>query len=120
MKKLLIIDDELEYLKSLEVALRKIYDVHLAQDYDSAIAELQFGFDLVLIDIRLDKNDENNADGLRILKWLVLNSPSTPAFMMSAFREFRYAEESLNHGARHFFRKPILISELAEVLSEKS
>jgi len=39
---------------------------------------------------------------------------------MSAFREFSYAEEALNLGAKHFFKKPIDILSLVAILEEKA
>jgi len=38
---------------------------------------------------------------------------------MSAFKEFSYAEQALNLGARHFFKKPIDILSLIAILQEK-
>lgn len=118
-KKLLIIDDQAFYLKSLEVALKKIFTVETAASYEQTIEKLQGEFDAALIDIRLDQNDDKNIDGLKILEWIKMNKPHISAFIMSAYREFDYAEQALNLGAKHFFKKPIDILSLIAILEEK-
>jgi DNA-binding NtrC family response regulator len=77
MKKILIVDDQLMYLKSLELALKKQYEVVLAINLEKAINILQVeNCDIVLIDIRLDEEDDKNVDGLKILEWLKMNKPN--------------------------------------------
>lgn len=120
IKKLLIIDDEQDYLNSLAVVLKKKFDVTLASNYSSALVELQKGVDLTLIDIRLSRDDEKNIDGLKILEWIKMNKPDVIPFVMSAYREFSYAEEALNLGAKHFFKKPIELIGLIAILQGKS
>lgn len=121
MKTLLIIDDQPLYLKSLEVTLKKSFNVQTATNYSDAIKLLNENMvDITLIDIRLDENDENNSDGLRILEWTKQNKPNVSNFVMSAYREFHYAEQALNLGAKHFFRKPIDVLNLIAILEEKA
>ena len=121
MKALLIVDDQLLYLKSLELVLKKDYVIFLAQNYDEAINFLtNQSIDLALIDIRLDENDEENIDGLKILEWIKMNKPSIMAFAMSAYQQFNYAERALKLGAKHFFHKPIDVENLKAILGEKS
>jgi len=120
MKKMLIVDDQLLYLKSLEMALKKHFEVVGAPSYEKAIELLEKDVDIALIDVRLDENDDQNIDGLKILEWIQKNKPQIPVFMMSAYREFSYAEQALNLGAKHFFRKPIDVENLLAVLEEKS
>ncbi|TSA27417.1 MAG: response regulator [Ignavibacteriales bacterium] len=119
MKKILIIDDQRDYLNSLAVALKKKFETFLANDYQSALQEIQKGVDIVLIDIRLEENDENNIDGLKILEWIKMNRPEVSSYVMSAYKEFNYAEQALNLGAKHFFKKPIDILSLIAILQEK-
>ena len=120
MKKLLIVDDQRMYLKSLELVLKKKYNVVLAETYDDAIKKIDDKINIALIDIRLDEEDDNNYDGLKILEWIKMNKPEISTFMMSSYKEFEYAEQALNLGAKHFFRKPIDISSLIAILEEKA
>ena len=119
MKKLLIVDDQVLYLKSLELALKKRFEISIAQNYETAIQGLQKDIDIALIDIRLDENDEKNSDGLKLLEWIKMNKPNIACFVMSAYREFSYAEQALNLGAKHFFKKPIDVASLLAILEEK-
>ena len=120
MKKILIVDDQQQYLDSLAVCLKKKFEVYTASTFDSALQALSKDVDIALIDIRLDEKDDKNIDGLRILEWIKFNRPGTVAFVMSAHREFSYAEEALNLGAKHFFKKPIDILSLIAILGEKA
>jgi len=120
MQKLLIIDDQMLYLKSLELALKKKFDVSTANSYEEALNKIEDDVELALIDIRLDENDEKNIDGLKILEWIKMNKPEISTFVMSAYKEFSYAEQALNLGAKHFFKKPIDIVSLIAILEDKA
>ncbi len=120
MKKILIVDDQLMYLKSLEVALKKKFYPITVSSYQDALEKLKEDIDIVLIDIRLDEKDDENIDGLKLLEWIKMNKPELSTFMMSSYKEFSYAEQSLNLGAKHFFRKPIDIISLTAIIEDKS
>lgn len=120
MKNLLIVDDQIMYLKSLEFALRKNFNVLTVTNYEEALKKMKQEIDIALIDIRLDENDEKNIDGLKILEWIKMNKAEISTFMMSAYREFSYAEQALNLGAKHFFRKPIDVTSLIAILEDKA
>ena len=107
-------------LHSLELVLKKHYEVNLAQTFNEAIKQLELEFDIALIDIRLEEDDDSNIDGLKILEWIKMNKPEVSSFVMSSYREFSYAEQSLNLGAKHFFKKPIDIASLIAILEEKA
>jgi DNA-binding NtrC family response regulator len=120
MKKILIVDDQELYLNSLAFALQKHFEIVFTTSKKDALEKLREDVDIALIDIRLDENDEENIDGIKLLEWLKMNKPEVLVFMMSAYKEFSYAEQSLNLGARHFFRKPIDVFSLLAILKEKS
>jgi DNA-binding NtrC family response regulator len=119
MRKMLIVDDQELYLNSLSFALQKDFDITVALSKEEAILKLAAGFDIALIDIRLEEQQDDNMDGIDLLEWIRMNAPQTSVFMMSAYREFSYAEQSLNLGAKHFFRKPIDIISLLAIIKEK-
>lgn len=120
MKRIIIIDDQELYLNSLAFALQKHFEVSVAKSKDEALDKFSAEFDIALVDIRLDEKEEGNIDGIKLLEWISMNKPEMAVFMMSAYREFSYAEQSLNLGARHFFRKPIDIISLLAIIKEKS
>jgi len=114
--KLLIVDDEIEYLRSLENALKREWDVVTASNLEEAKERAKEGIYLALVDIRLSKEDEENRDGLVFLEWMKMNYPDVPVVMISAYREFDYAVEALNLGAKYFLKKPVNLIELEGVL----
>jgi len=120
MKKLLIVDDQILYLKSLEVALRKKFEIKSTTNYNDAIKILEEDINIALIDIRLDEADDKNVDGLKIVDWIKMNKPEISVFVMSAYREFSYAERALNLGSKHFFKKPIDVISLIAIIEEKA
>ena len=120
MKKILIVDDQPLYLRSLEMALKRKYQVSSALSYAQAIDILQDDIEIALVDVRLQEDDEHNTDGLKILEWIMKNKPNIPVCMISAYQTFEYAQNALNMGAKHFFRKPIDVEELLSILEEKS
>ncbi len=116
--KILIVDDIEEYLDSLEGILID-YKVLKARNLKEAIEILEREkIDCAIIDIRLDEKDPSNRDGLKILKWIKENSPGTIPFVMSAYKEFDYAVEALNLGAKYFFKKPLKPDEIIDVLKK--
>lgn len=108
------------YLQSLAISLKKKFDISTASNINDAIKLLEGNIEAALLDIRLDEQDEKNIDGLKILEWIKMNKPGISAFIMSSYREFSYAEQSLNLGAKHFFRKPIDIVSLIAILEDKA
>jgi len=121
MKNMLIVDDQHLYLNSLELILKRDYNVFKAHNKKVALEILKIEkIDLALIDIRLDENEYDNSNGLEILKWININKNNIVSFIMSAYREISYAKIALNLGAKHFFEKPIDIQNLKRILKEKN
>ena len=72
--------------------------------------------DIALVDIVLDEGDPANKDGLLFLEWAKMNFPQPPIIMISGYKEFDIAVDSLNLGASYFLRKPINLLELRALL----
>jgi DNA-binding NtrC family response regulator len=118
-KKLLIVDDIEEYLEAVEGLLSPKYEVFKARNLEESINTLKKEkIDLAIIDIRLKEDDPSNRDGLKVVKWIKENSPHTIPIVMSAYKEFDYAVEALNLGARYFLKKPLKPEEIEKVLNE--
>jgi DNA-binding NtrC family response regulator len=118
-KKLLIVDDIEEYLEAVEGLLSPKYEVVKARNLEESINTLKKEkIDLAIIDIRLKEDDPSNRDGLKVVKWIKENSPHTIPIVMSAYKEFDYAVEALNLGARYFLKKPLKPEEIEKVLNE--
>ena len=115
---LLIVDDEIFYARSLSVALKKEFRRRIiASSYDEALEKLNTeSIDVALLDVRLDEDDENNKDGLRLLKWTREKKSGIKAFIMTSYTEKGYREEALKLGAAYFFEKPIDVLEMRKIL----
>jgi len=117
--KILIVDDIEEYLDSLEMILSPEYEVFKAKSLKEGIDLLKRErMDIAIVDIRLDEKDPSNRDGLELVKWIKGNSPNTVPIVMSAYREFDYAVEALNLGAKYFFKKPLKPDEVLRKIKE--
>jgi len=115
--KILIVDDIEDYLQSLQRSLERDFEVLTATSIDEAKKKITKELELLLLDIRLDESDPSNRDGLLLLEWSKMNFPQIPVVMMSVYREFDLAVDSLNLGASYFLRKPINVSELKALLN---
>lgn len=117
MKRLLIVDDVEDYLRSLERALSGEWNILSARSLEEAKQQLSTQtVDIALIDVRLSETEPHNQDGILLLKWLRERNPNLPVVMMSAYRDFDAAVEALNLGADHFLKKPIDLRELKQLL----
>ena len=115
--KILIVDDIEDYLQSLQRSLERDFEVLTATSIDEAKKKITKELELLLLDIRLEESDPSNRDGLLLLEWSKMNFPEIPVVMMSVYREFDLAVDSLNLGASYFLRKPINVSELKALLN---
>lgn len=114
--KILIVDDMEDYLSSLKNALMEEFETVTAKSLEEGKDKMDDTIDLALLDIRLDEKDASNRDGILLLEWIKMNYPETPCIMMSAYKEFDLAVDSLNLGASYFLRKPINLIELKALL----
>lgn len=116
--KILVVDDAEEYLAALRSTLERDFIVASATTLAAAKSSFEPDVRLALVDIRLSEEDTANRDGIELLSWLRAHHPEVPVVIMSAYREFDLAVDSLNQGAARFLKKPIQLSELRSVLHE--
>lgn len=118
--KLLIVDDLIEYVESLEFMAEDYFEeIYKAADLIQAqkiTAEVKP--EIAIIDIRLSEEDVNNKDGLLLLKWLKQEGYHTKVMMISAYKDFDYAIEAINAGAEYFLKKPVKNREFQETLEK--
>lgn len=108
-KRILIIDDEENILRTLSNILRdEGYEVATAADGDKGWAEAQTGdFDLILLDIWLP-----GMDGLEVLGRLKKIKPLLPVVMMSGHGTIETAVKATRLGAFDFLEKPLSLDKL--------
>jgi DNA-binding NtrC family response regulator len=114
MKTILLVDDELEILKSLgEILTRFGYQVIAKQAAKEALALVKDGanIDLVITDYRMP-----DMDGLEFLNALRQMDPSVPVIMLTAYGAVESYLKSLSLGVFEYVNKPIKAKDLGRIV----
>lgn len=115
---ILVLDDQPQYLRSLERALRGQYEMRSMSRLQDAIDAISDEIDLILTDIRLDESIADDRQGLELVRYARAKYPEMPVVAMSALQETDVAQQALAAGATRFLSKPIVISNLKTLLDE--
>ena len=109
--KILVVDDEIDFLDSVERALTMAgyTDVHLEADSRQAAMRIASGevYDIALLDISMP-----SLSGLELLQQIKAGSPTTECIMVTAVNEVSVAVECMRWGAYDYMTKPISRDEL--------
>jgi len=82
-KKILVVDDEADFLKMMKLRLEDQYDVITASSGKAALALINSGHpDVVLLDLVME-----GMDGLEVLKTIRKTDKDLPVFMLTAFSD---------------------------------
>jgi len=114
MKTILLVDDELEILKSLgEILTRFGYQVIAKQAAQEALDSVKDGadIDLVITDYRMP-----GMDGLEFLNALRQMDQSVPVIMLTAYGAVESYLKSLSLGVFEYVNKPIKAKELGRIV----
>ncbi|MBP7055443.1 MAG: response regulator [Candidatus Omnitrophica bacterium] len=89
-KKILIVDDEIDFLKMMKSRLEDQYDIITASDGEEALAMVEAEHpDAVLLDLVME-----GMDGLEVLRIIRKANKNLPVFMMTAFSDLERVSES--------------------------
>src|SRR5687768_10513253 len=107
--KVLIVDDELGILDTLQILLRgEGFDVATIQSGREALERFSdVGPDIVLTDIRMP-----GVGGLDVLAGVRQQDPEVPVILMTAQASLQSAVQAVNQGAFYYLQKPFSNSDL--------
>lgn len=115
MKRILVVDDEIDICLLLDRFLTKHgYDVTTAVDGKSGLSLLeQKGFDLVITDFRLP-----DTDGLCFLKKAKAIASDCKVIVITGYSDIRMAVEVIKYGAVDYITKPLYPEELLVLVKD--
>lgn len=116
--KVLLVDDEKLITQSVEKLIRmsekRLEVVGTAANGEVALALLgETHADIVLVDIRMPR-----MDGIEFLRQVREREIDTKVIVLSAYRDFEYAQQALNMGAKGYLLKPVSREKLFEALHD--
>mgnify|MGYP000891919444 CR=1 FL=1 len=115
--KLLIVDDEPLELEQLNYLIKQkwpIWEIHCAEEATQALnLSRENKFTLAFIDIRLP-----DISGLELIELLKKINPNLNFIITTAYQNFEYAQKSIKLGVFDYLVKPIIESELIEVIQK--
>lgn len=103
--KVLVVDDLPDWRITLSgLLIDQGYEVQVASSLDGAMQLLENeSFHVAIIDVRLDESDEDNRDGLVLLRQLKERWPFIEVIILTGYADVSMAQEALNpnyHGER--------------------
>ena len=111
---ILIVDDEKNTRDGLARALRRTYDVMLAEDANRALNILsERSIDIVLSDIRMP-----GMNGMKLMRRVLVRFPDTIFILITAYGSIEAAVEATKFGAFDFLTKPVNLQHLDHKLQQ--
>ena len=110
MKKLLIVDDDLDLCLLLNLYLtREGFKVTEAHSSKEALSSIGYNPpNLVICDIRLQ-----DMDGISLMKIVKDSSPNIPFVFITAYDDIKISSNAFSHGALDYITKPLFPEEVS-------
>ena len=99
--RILVVDDEVAMVRSLELLLRPVGDVYKAYSVPEAEEFLSKDMDCIVTDVCMPE-----ASGISLLERVKKESPQTPVIVMTAYSSVPEAVEAIQMGAFEYLTKP--------------
>ncbi len=104
----LVVDDEKNIREGLKMALKRSYNVFLADNGNSALEILKDNdIDIVITDLRMP-----NLDGGSLMKIIIKENPSIPVIILTGHGTIENAVSAMHEGAYDFITKPFNLEQL--------
>ena len=119
IQKVLVVDDEIEFAKTLKRHLRREgFDTEIAGDGSDArrIIETAYCGRLSAIDLVITDVIMPNMDGIELLKWIKRNQPQIPVILLTGFGDNHAVAQVVRPGQDGFCKKPITPRRLMELI----
>ena len=116
MRKILVVDDDMDLRASIVSALNEEgqYTVDQACDGEEAVNRVRAGqYDLLLMDVNMPR-----MSGLDALKEIKAHDPSIMVIMLTAFSNIRDAVEATRLGAYNYLEKPVKSDNLVYMIGQ--
>jgi two-component system, NtrC family, response regulator AtoC len=112
--KILIVDDELNIRRILQMAFEKIgHQVSVAEDAHHALQLLEAGsYDLVITDVTMP-----GMNGYELQKIVHENQPDVPVIIMTAYGTIPQAVAAIRNGAFEYVTKPFDLDQLKKLVA---
>lgn len=111
--KLLMVDDEPDFLKSTATALsRRGFEVSTASDGSQAQSLLeQRDYDIALLDVKMP-----GIDGVELFHWIKRKKPDMPVLLLTGHGSVQQAFQTSRSGVADYLTKPCEVEVIAEKL----
>jgi len=105
--KLFLVDDDLLFLKSLEIDFLQAadFDIETFVTGELCIANLSHQPDIIILDYYLDSVDKNAMNGIETLDKIKAFNPDIPVVMLSAQDKIEVAINCMHHKATDYVVK---------------
>lgn len=116
MKRLLVVDDEVEICDFLKAFFEeRLFNVETAQSGEEALQAVErYAPQVVLLDVHMP-----GMDGMHVLKAIKAKHPDVKVIMVTALETQEKIEEALRLGADNYITKPLSLEYLEKDVQEK-
>lgn len=99
--KLFLVDDDVVFLKSLEIEFKDIgnFDIETYTSGELCVANLSHNPDIIILDYLLDGTDQKAMHGIATLDKIKAFNPDIPVIMLSAQDKIEVAVNCMHHKA---------------------